>query len=72
MNLLSLIKQHSPLLRVIVWAGVIVYGVERAHSMVETWADVTTSRPGVVAITDCATDTECEVVEAILARRVSR
>lgn len=65
MYYLNQIKAHSPLLRVIVWAVVIVYGVGQVRSMVETWADVTAARTRMITIEDCAEDAKC--MGAILA-----
>lgn len=66
--MLNQVKAHSPLLRVMVWAGVIVYSVSQIGFMVNTWALVETDRltheaamEGTLA--GCETDMECESAE---------
>lgn len=65
MRTLSHLKTHSPLLRVIVWAGVIVYGFQSTSSMVEQWAIIQTERMEQAAgpLGGCETDMECESAE---------
>jgi len=70
MNILNLVKAHSPLLRALVYAGALAWSVSKVDMMVVRWSEVQfASLQGDGAqfkdtsLAGCSTDTECEVAE---------
>lgn len=64
MYYLNYLKAHSPLVRTIVWASVIVYGANTMTAMLNTWAVVTVQvAQSQVQVLLCTTDTDCDFHE---------
>lgn len=79
MNILNLVKAHSPLLRALVYAGVVAYGIAKADMMVERWSEVqfaSIQGDGAAfkdsSLAGCVTDTECETAERAALLAVSK